>query len=127
VVVLTTSTLNRVMVVELALPALVPGLLVALHYAGAADAAAHGPRRRPGRAPHAVDPRRHGVLALGGALARGGHGLDGPPDRGAGMALAVLAFLLIGLGVSAAAPRCWCCWPSAWRPSAAPAPPRWCG
>jgi MFS transporter, BCD family, chlorophyll transporter len=33
VVVLTTSTLNRVMVVELALPALVPGLLVALHHA----------------------------------------------------------------------------------------------
>ena len=30
VVVLTTSTLNRVMVVELALPALLPGLLVAL-------------------------------------------------------------------------------------------------
>lgn len=33
VVVLTTSTLNRVMVVELLLPALLPGLLVALHYA----------------------------------------------------------------------------------------------
>jgi len=33
VVVLTTSTLNRVMVIELALPALVPGLLVAIHYA----------------------------------------------------------------------------------------------
>ena len=33
VVVLTTSTLNRVMVVELALPALLPGALVALHYA----------------------------------------------------------------------------------------------
>ncbi len=33
IVVLTTSTLNRVMVVELALPALLPGLLVALHYA----------------------------------------------------------------------------------------------
>ncbi|NBX41600.1 MAG: MFS transporter, partial [Gammaproteobacteria bacterium] len=32
-VVITTSTLNRVMVVELALPALLPGLLVALHYA----------------------------------------------------------------------------------------------
>ena len=32
IVVLTTSTLNRVMVVELALPALLPGLLVALHY-----------------------------------------------------------------------------------------------
>ncbi|RYY92276.1 MAG: hypothetical protein EOO24_29435, partial [Comamonadaceae bacterium] len=32
VVVLTTSTLNRVMVVELAMPALLPGILVALHY-----------------------------------------------------------------------------------------------
>jgi BCD family chlorophyll transporter-like MFS transporter len=32
VVVLTTSTLNRLMVVELALPAVVPGLLVGLHY-----------------------------------------------------------------------------------------------
>ena len=31
--VLTTSTLNRVMVVELALPAILPGLLVGLHYA----------------------------------------------------------------------------------------------
>ena len=33
VVVLTTSTLNRVMVVEWALPATLPGLLVGLHYA----------------------------------------------------------------------------------------------
>ncbi|RBI73142.1 MFS transporter [Roseovarius sp. TE539] len=32
VVVLTTSTLNRLMVVELALPAVLPGFLVALHY-----------------------------------------------------------------------------------------------
>ena len=33
VIVLTTSTLNRVMAVELALPAALPGLLVGLHYA----------------------------------------------------------------------------------------------
>jgi hypothetical protein len=33
VVVLTTSTLNRVMVVELALPAMLPAALVAWHYA----------------------------------------------------------------------------------------------
>ncbi len=33
IVVLTTSTINRVMVVELALPAAVPGALVGLHYA----------------------------------------------------------------------------------------------
>ena len=32
IVVLMTSTLNRLMIVELALPALLPGLLVALHY-----------------------------------------------------------------------------------------------
>ena len=32
IVVLTTSTLNRLMVVELALPATLPGFLVALHY-----------------------------------------------------------------------------------------------
>ncbi|RYJ03472.1 MAG: MFS transporter, partial [Acetobacteraceae bacterium] len=33
IVVLTTSAINRVMVVELGLPATIPGLLVALHYA----------------------------------------------------------------------------------------------
>ena len=32
IVVMTTSTLNRIMVVELALPASLPGLLVAIHY-----------------------------------------------------------------------------------------------
>jgi len=32
IVVLTTSTLNRIMVVEYALPAVLPGALVALHY-----------------------------------------------------------------------------------------------
>jgi BCD family chlorophyll transporter-like MFS transporter len=32
IIVLTTSTLNRLMVVELALPAVLPGLLVGLHY-----------------------------------------------------------------------------------------------
>src|SRR5664279_3229188 len=33
IVVLTTATLNRVMVVELAMPAMLPGALVAIHYA----------------------------------------------------------------------------------------------
>ena len=33
IVVLTTSTLNRIMVVELALPAMLPGFLVGLHHA----------------------------------------------------------------------------------------------
>ena len=33
IVVLTTSTINRVMIVELALPAMVPGIFVTWHYA----------------------------------------------------------------------------------------------
>ena len=33
VVALTTTTFNRIMVVELALPAMLPGALVAIHYA----------------------------------------------------------------------------------------------
>ncbi|WP_431272519.1 PucC family protein [Dankookia sp. P2] len=43
VVVLTTSAINRVMVVELALPATIPGLLVALHYAVQALPPGDGP------------------------------------------------------------------------------------
>ena len=50
VVVLTTSTLNRVMVVELALPALLPGLLVAHHL-----------RRRLARLDRTTRPRRTGA------------------------------------------------------------------
>ena len=60
IVVLTTSTLNRVMVVELALPAMLPGALVAIHYALQVfrPAWGHGSDRR--RPAHAVDHRRHG-------------------------------------------------------------------
>jgi BCD family chlorophyll transporter-like MFS transporter len=82
VVVLTTSTLNRVMVVELALPALLPGLLVALHYAVQLT------RPRMGHGSATVGGRRTpwilggmAVLALGGRAAAG-HGLDGYHDRG---------------------------------------------
>ena len=100
VVVLTTSTLNRVMVVELALPALLPGLLVALHYAVQLSrprmgwGSDVGGRRTPWILGGMV------VLALGGftaavATAWMGSGL------GPGIALAALAFVLVGLGVSA--------------------------
>ena len=101
VVVITTSVLNRIMVVELALPALLPGLLVALHYAVQVA--------RP-RLGHGADQGRRGtpwiiggmvVLAAGGWLAALAVTLMGPRP-GAGLALAVLAFVLIGLGVGAA-------------------------
>ena len=103
IVVLTTSTLNRVMVVELALPALLPGLLVALHYAVQIAAAAHGLRLRRRRAPHAVDHRRHGGAGRWAASAPRwprrwmAHATAAPASP-----LAVLAFALIGLGVGAA-------------------------
>jgi len=101
VVVTTTSTLNRVMVVELALPALLPGLLVALHYLVqlARPRLGHGSDGGGRRTPWIAGGMA--VLALGGwlaALATVGMGAD----RSAGIALAVLAFVLIGLGVGAA-------------------------
>lgn len=100
VVVMTTSTLNRVMVVELALPALLPGLLVAFHYLVQVV--------RP-RLGHGADVSgRHAAWMLGGVsvLATGGIGaaiatawMASAPL--AGIALAVLAFALIGIGVGA--------------------------
>jgi hypothetical protein len=101
VVVLTTSTLNRVMVVELALPALVPGLLVALHYLVqlTRPRMGHGSDQGGRRTPWIIGGM--GVLAAGGALAALATVWMGTSPRGWGLALAVVAFLLIGLGVSA--------------------------
>ena len=100
VVVLTTSILNRIMIVELALPALLPGLLVALHYVVQVA--------RP-RVGHGADVggRRNRwilggmcVLALGGVLAALAVAWM-EAQRAAGIALAVVAFTSIGLGVAA--------------------------
>jgi MFS transporter, BCD family, chlorophyll transporter len=101
VVVLTTSTLNRVMVVELALPALLPGLLVALHYAAqmTRPRMGYGSDRGRRRTPWIVGGMA--VLAAGGLGAAVAVAWMGS-DRGSGMALAVLSFALVGLGVSAA-------------------------
>jgi MFS transporter, BCD family, chlorophyll transporter len=101
VVVLTTSTLNRVMVVELALPALLPGLLVALHYAVQLS------RPRMGFGSD-VGARRTPWI-IGGLVVLAGGGFLGAlattwmaASPAAGIALAVFAFMLVGLGVSAA-------------------------
>ena len=100
VVVLTTSTLNRVMVVELALPALLPGLLVALHYAVQLSRPRMGFGSDSGarRTPWIMGGML--VLALGGAGAALATAWMSTRPL-AGMALAVLAFALVGLGVSA--------------------------
>ncbi|MCJ2024251.1 BCD family MFS transporter [Methylobacterium sp. J-067] len=101
VVVLMTSTLNRVMVVELALPALVPGLLVAIHYA------VQVLRPRWGYGSDRTGRRTPWILGGMAALCLGGFGAAcgtalAQTHLVAGLALAALSFLLVGLGVGAA-------------------------
>lgn len=100
IVVLSTSTLNRVMVVELALPAIVPGSLVALHYL----AQVLRPRLGYGcdvggrRTPWIVGGMA--LLAIGAVLAAIATTLM-PRTLAGGIALALLAFLAVGIGVGA--------------------------
>lgn len=100
IVVMTTSTLNRVMVVELGLAALLPGLLVGLHYAVQATRPRMGWGSDVGgrRTPWIVGGMA--VLAAGGTLAALAVAwMHTQPE--AGLALAALGFVMIGLGVSA--------------------------
>ncbi|HYN77329.1 MAG TPA: BCD family MFS transporter [Lamprocystis sp. (in: g-proteobacteria)] len=100
VVVLTTSTINRVMVVEFALPAMLPGALVALHYAVQIlrPRLGYGSDLGGRRAPWIIGGMA--VLALGGVLAALATALM-VSDRLSGTALAVIAFTLVGGGVGA--------------------------
>ncbi|MFM9917885.1 MAG: BCD family MFS transporter [Rhizobacter sp.] len=100
VVVLTTSTLNRVMVVELALPALLPGVLVALHYViqVVRPRMGHGSDVGGRRMPWLIGGM--GTLSVGGITAALAV-VWMATQPVAGIALAVLGFSLIGLGVSA--------------------------
>ena len=82
VVVITTSTLNRIMVVELMMPALLPGLLVGLHYAVQMVRPRMGFGADQGRrcTPWMVGGMAAGVIGGPGALSfpaggRGAHGL----------------------------------------------------
>jgi BCD family chlorophyll transporter-like MFS transporter len=101
IVVLTTSTLNRVMVVELALPAMLPGALVALHYAVQVlrPRLGYGSDVGGRRTPWIVGGMA--VLAFGGVAAAIATAWMATSPA-AGIALAVLAFALIGIGVGAA-------------------------
>jgi len=100
VVVVATSTLNRIMVVELALPALLPGCLVTWHY---------GIQMLRPRRGYGADKGRRStpwmmggmvVLALGGTLAAWSTLLM-THEVIEGTAVAFVAYSLIGLGVSA--------------------------
>ncbi len=100
VVVIATSTINRVMVVELALPAILPGILVAFHYLIQIlrPRLGYGSDQGGRRTPWIVGGM--GVLSLGGILASVATALMAE-SRAAGIALAVVAFALIGIGVGA--------------------------
>lgn len=101
IVVIATSTMNRVMVVELALPAALPGALVALHYAVQMLRPRLGFGADAGGRPARWIVGGMAVLGGGGVLAAAAIGWMAQ-DRMAGIALAVFAFVLIGLGVGAA-------------------------
>ena len=99
-VVLATSTINRVMVVELALPAALPGALVGLHFAIQVLRPRWGfGSDRGGR----LTPWIIGGMAL---LAAGSTGAAGSvalfkTNAALGLALAVLSYVALGIGVGA--------------------------
>src|SRR6056297_2140132 len=100
VVVLTTSTLNRLMVVELALPAVLPGALVALHYGIQIT------RPNWGFLSDAGGHRTRWIIGGMAALALGAYGAAHgvvlfETSFAAGLALSILAYALIGVGVGA--------------------------
>ena len=101
IIVLTTSTLNRVMVVELVMPAMLPGALVAIHYALQVfrPAWGHGSDVGARRTPWIVGGMA--VLAVGGFLASVATAWM-TTNAWFGIGLAVVAFCLIGAGVGAA-------------------------
>jgi BCD family chlorophyll transporter-like MFS transporter len=101
IVVLTTATMNRVMVVELAMPAILPGLLVSIYYGTQflRPRFGHGADQGGRRTPWII-----GGVALLASGAIGAALSVGLMERVAwmGIAAAVPSFLLIGLGIGAA-------------------------
>ncbi len=101
IVILMTSTLNRVMVVELGLAAAIPGLLVGWHYAVQMSRPRWGYGADAGgrRAPWIMGGMA--VLAVGAISAAIAASLI-PSNFWVGFLLSVLAYALIGAGVGAA-------------------------
>jgi len=102
VVVLMTATLNRIMVVELGLPASVPGALVALHFVvqlALRPTMGHGSDASGKRAVWIAGGVA--VLAAGGVAASAATALMAT-QRAAGITAAAISFIVVGAGVSAA-------------------------
>lgn len=101
IVVLATSTLNRVMVVELALPAMLPGALVAVHYAIQLLRPRWGYSSDQGGRSTPWIIAGMATLCLGGVTAALATALMAT-NLPAGIALAIVGFVMIGIGVGAA-------------------------
>lgn len=101
IVVLMTSTLNRVMVVELMLPALLPGALVALHYLVQVSRPrmGHGSDQGMRRTPWIIGGM---ALLATGATSATLATMWIPDSPLLGTLLAFAGFVMIGLGVGAA-------------------------
>jgi MFS transporter, BCD family, chlorophyll transporter len=101
VVALCTSTLNRVMVVEMALPAMLPAILVGIHFAVQMTRPRWGYGSDVGnrRTPWIVGGM--GVLCLG-ALGATDATLLMPSAPTLGITMSIISYILIGLGVGAA-------------------------
>jgi BCD family chlorophyll transporter-like MFS transporter len=100
VVVLTTSTLNRVMVVELALAAAIPGALVGLHYAVQLLRPVFGHRSDMGGGRTAWIVGGMAVLALAGTAASATTLLF-ERSFALGLGAAIIAYAFIGFGIGA--------------------------
>lgn len=100
IVVLTTSTLNRLMVVELALPAVLPGLLVALHYGIQITRPNWGFLSDQGNHRTRWIIGGMAVLGAGALLASAAIPLFETSFL-IGLSLSIIAYALIGLGVGA--------------------------
>ena len=100
IVVLMTSTLNRLMVVELALPALLPGFLVALHYGVQLTRPNWGFRSDRGGRRSTWIIGGIVILACGGLAATAAIPLLEYNFR-RGLVLSIIAYSAIGLGVGA--------------------------
>ncbi len=100
IVVLTTSTLNRLMVVELAMPAVLPGLLVALHYGIQMTRPSWGYRSDTGGKRTRYIILGMACLGAGGFLAAFGMVVM-QSSFAIGLGLSIAAYAMIGLGVGA--------------------------
>lgn len=100
IVVLTTSTLNRVMIVELGLAAVIPGLLVGLHYGVQITRPVWGHKSDTGRS------RTQWILGGLAVLALAGTGAAATTllfehSFLLGILAAIIAYALIGIGIGA--------------------------